>query len=149
MRAERARKCGRYRSGAACAALSVGVWLAAWLGGCAAAPKPQADRLPASAAVAPRSALEADEQGLYEHAWSLVEAGRYAEAEEAYRSWLSVHGRISRARTPKAMFWLGYCQEKLGRTETALRSYDELREKFPADEAARRAQVRSAALRVP
>lgn len=75
-------------------------------------------------------------------AWSLVADGQYAKAEGVLIRWLDTTGPDDDAAHAKALFWLGYCQERQNRPEPARQTYELLITKFPssppADQARRR-----------
>ncbi len=62
----------------------------------------------------------------FEEVWEMFNAGRFAQAEQALAVWVADHGQPDNPRTPKAMFLLGYCREKLDRPEAARRVYRQI-----------------------
>ena len=116
------------------------------MAGCAAAQMDSKPR-PAAYADTPMSpSSSATAEGAFEAAWAKVDAGQFTEGERAFQVWLSVYGQPGNPRTPRAMFWLAYCQEKLGRADSAVKTYVDLQQKFPASEAAKLARQRASQL---
>jgi len=82
-------------------------------------------------------------------AWNLAADGEYAKAERVLLRWLNAaQGADDEARA-KAMFWLGYCQERQGRRQAARQTYETVIDRYggskPAAQARRRlARPRSA-----
>ena len=89
-----------------------------------------------------RASAAAPDQTVFESAWDLVQAGDFGRGEEAFRAWLARHGDVADPRTPKAMFWLGYCLEKQGKGRPARELYQSLIGRFPSSPAADQARQR-------
>lgn len=55
---------------------------------------------------------------------------------------IDLEGEGDRARAAEAMFWLGYCHEKLNRHQDALDTYARIIKDYPATTAAKQANLR-------
>ena len=123
------------------------VAISAWLAGCAAdkrqAPSPSADgAAPAGppACAVPREAATAEMVGYYE-ALAQVSELRYDEARprlDGFAAQFDGNGDVVHAAD--AMFWAGFCCEKLDQRGEALARFQRVMARWPASEAARRAQ---------
>ena len=72
-----------------------------------------------------------------------VSDGRYAAAERSFRALGEALGaRGDARRAAEALFWAGYCQEKLGRADAATATYRQVLREYPEQPAAEQAQWR-------
>jgi len=81
-------------------------------------------------------------------AWSLAAEGRYANAEQVLARWLRTARSDDPARA-KALFWMGWCQQRQGRPDVARRTYELLIERHPRSAAAAQAERRLERLEDP
>jgi TolA-binding protein len=78
----------------------------------------------------------------------LITAGRYDEAAAKLAPLAAQYERSGQADSAaKALFWQGYCYEKMGRLEDALRLYIRVTKTYPETAAARQASERMELLR--
>jgi hypothetical protein len=102
---------------------------------------PKSD-LPAATAGMPAEDREAFDEGV-----ALVSQLRYTEAQQRFQRvlrWFQALGDSPMAA--ETLFWLGFCNEKQGRTALAWEYYDRLLKQYPTSAAAGQATRRRAAL---
>jgi TolA-binding protein len=78
-----------------------------------------------------------------------VAAGDYERAESGFDEWLARYAWADHPRTPQAMFWLGYCREKLGHPERARETYGRLLASYGDSPAAAQARQRIERMTLP
>ena len=119
--------------------------LAAGLAGCGMVMR---GTVPPDKAALYQSALKAPEARRFHEAVLDASEGRYARADQAFRALADLAAaRDDARRAAEALFWAGYCQEKLGRRAPAAATYREVLRAYPDQPAAEQAQWRLSRLR--
>jgi TolA-binding protein len=86
--------------------------------------------------------------GAMDEVMGLITAGRYDEAAAKLAPLAAQYERADQTDpAAKALFWQGYCYEKLSRVEDALRLYTRVTKTYPQTPAARQASERMELLR--
>jgi tetratricopeptide (TPR) repeat protein len=91
--------------------------------------------------------IPAEDRDAFDEGVALVSQLRYAEAQQRFQRvlrWYQTLGDDPMAA--ETLFWLGFCNEKLGRTAQAWEFYDRLLKTYPTAPAAAHATRRRAAL---
>jgi len=84
---------------------------------------------------------------VYREAIALIDKEQYAQASvKLERVVLQFDTAGDAVHTPKAMFWLGFCREKLGLDDSARQSYVEVIQRFPDSTSAEQARRRLEAM---
>jgi tetratricopeptide (TPR) repeat protein len=91
--------------------------------------------------------MPAEDRDAFDEGVTLVSQLRYAEAQQRFQRvlrWYQAFGDAPMAA--ETIFWLGFCNEKQGRTAQAWEYYDRLLKQYPTAPAAAQAARRRAAL---
>jgi TolA-binding protein len=91
--------------------------------------------------------IPAEDRDAFDEGVTLVSQLRYAEAQQRFQRVLRWYQALGDpAMAAETMFWLGFCNEKQGRTAQAWEYYDRLLKQYPSAPAAAQATRRRAAL---
>jgi len=123
--------------------LTVAVAAALMAGGCSMGMPSRMGRFAPPAGAVPDKKVAFPEVPSFDSAIDLVSKLKYPQAEiEFRRSLVWVQAAGDKDRSAECLFWIGFCQEKQGRSAEARVQYDKVIRDYPGTPAGRMAAVR-------